>query len=349
VSSDRFSWSWAGVALLGLVAASLAGLALAGFLNGNHLAPVLTFVGTSLTVAVTFVGLVAKDLGDRRIAQEAKRDAKRLEADSAMKAVGMLSTANGKAAHPATAGGALLALASLGQTQLAVSLLFDLWQDEKISSSVAVLLVEQALKSDSAQAQTDAAVALSENLPRLVTIDDDGEKAYDWPYDFDCNWATSPPEQEARGVLLAALVYMWTDATTGFELEYRRQQFLASLYAVFLKETDQDLRACASRLILAILRRRPRPPVTAAIAHTKVTISTGLREELKAACGDGPMPSDLQALDDQVKAWLEGRQWSRPTASRSRQSKGVVRSSPRGVPVAKQTRGRSGTAKGGSG
>jgi len=296
------NWTVLGGVVLALLILMLGGLAAFGYLEGDHLTPVLAFVGTFLTAALTFIGLVVKDQGDRRLELERHREDQRLEVEAAMKAAALLSCPDGKPAHPATVAGALLALSSLDQTRLAVNLLHQLWPTDGVSGPIAALVLERALTSPDPALQNEGAVALLANVQHAMCATDDGRALYSWPSSFDCAWRHSPPSLEARHMLLEAWLRLWIQTWNhlGFEpREYRREQFVRGLYVIYRTEPDDDLRHTVALILLEALTRWPRPPVAVTIDGVHVNVDEELRDRDLKPLGTGvALGDDIAALID---------------------------------------------------
>ena len=116
--------------LLAVVMLVLGPLAGSG-METERLAAVLTFFGVLVTGVVTVMGLLLKSLAERRLEKEKEYDRDRLRLEAAMRAGSLLATSEGVPATPATMAAGLLALTQLGQCELAVALLVDLWSEEK--------------------------------------------------------------------------------------------------------------------------------------------------------------------------------------------------------------------------
>lgn len=93
----------------------------------------------------------------------------------------------------------MLALASLGHIGFAVRLLESLWPRGDIESTVATLIIDEALRSGSDAAQMDAAVVLRDNACLLL----DSRVGFMWPSSIAYEWRTSVTEK-AREALLEA-------------------------------------------------------------------------------------------------------------------------------------------------
>ena len=141
----------------------------------------LALEGAVLSAVVTLIGIVVKYSIDDRNAQltavESSRNfwvaiesGKRNRIDVAIRAVDLLSE-NNKDTTIHQAGGALLALVSLGELELAVSLLATLWPEHLVSPDVADVILRKALLADSDDIKIDAAAVLANNAEQIQVQD----------------------------------------------------------------------------------------------------------------------------------------------------------------------------------
>ena len=165
------------------------------------LAASLVVVGALLSAVVALIGIVVKYSIDDRNSQIAAEAQQSNHIDVAIRAVGLLS----ESATPHQIGGSLLALVSLGELELAVSLLASLWPDEMVSSSVALVVLEKCLSGDSEDNAISAAVILDENADRIQMA---GERSM-WPIP-DLGWRTDLPDNCRLPLILAACEWLAT-------------------------------------------------------------------------------------------------------------------------------------------
>jgi hypothetical protein len=154
--------------------------------NEKTLAAALALIGTALTAAVTLVGILLKFSSDERSARLAEEEGFRNRIDVSLRAVDLLGENNTDAAQ-AQASGALLALVNLGELDLAISLLADLWPRNRTSLYVASQVLQAAFRSDSPGAKLDAACVLEQNADHLAL---QGITAWpfetlEWPLDLE--------------------------------------------------------------------------------------------------------------------------------------------------------------------
>ena len=144
------------------------------------LATALGLIGSVLSAVITLVGTVVKYSIDDRNAQLAAAEKARTHAlaveaekrnriEAAIRAVDLLSE-NNKDTTENQIGGAVLALVSLGELDLAVALLAQLWPKGLTSALVAEVVLRQALKTvktGSADTQISAAAVLLQNANQI--------------------------------------------------------------------------------------------------------------------------------------------------------------------------------------
>jgi hypothetical protein len=172
------------------------------------LAAAFALVGSVLASVLTLVGTVVKYSIDDRNARLASVEASRnyalaLEAEkrnrieAAIRAVDLLCE-NNRDTTENQMGGALLALVSLGELDLAVTLLAQLWPKSLKSPEVAEVVLEAVLESGSKSAQISAASLLRQNAEHLQQPD-----YYIWPLP-DLQWRTDLPGNCRMGLAQAA-------------------------------------------------------------------------------------------------------------------------------------------------
>lgn len=145
------------------------------------IAAILALLGALVTAIVTFVGLLLKRSFDERslslLEQEAvrlrlegernlalKEDAeKRRDIDTAIRAVSLLGTTDGKEAPSSQKAGALFALVNLKCMDFALALLEKMWPQGEVDSTTACWLIDRALESKSEKTQVSAAATLENN------------------------------------------------------------------------------------------------------------------------------------------------------------------------------------------
>ena len=209
-------WLIASVAAIAILGVALGLMKLLGLFDiptddagAKTLAAALGLVGSVLATAITLIGTVVKysidDRNARLAAVEAGRNyALALEAENrnrieaAIRAVDLLSE-NNKDATGHQIGGALLALSSLGEFDLAVALLAQLWRTRLVSRDVAHQVLSWALSRGSEDSQLRAGALLWENPDQIVR---GGYKI--WPI-RGRGWRTDLPE-DCRHAMAAAAV-----------------------------------------------------------------------------------------------------------------------------------------------
>jgi len=143
---------------------------LAGSLSGCGGAPevsvgaALGVTGALATAAVTLVSVLVKRSFDRAAEN-------RFRMETAIRAVGLLSTADGKDAPRTQQAAALFALEELGQLEFALILLRQIWAANRITAASAVWLINRGLTSKGAEAeelQEMAAELLLANAEKLL-------------------------------------------------------------------------------------------------------------------------------------------------------------------------------------
>jgi hypothetical protein len=192
-----------------------------------------------------------------RLAQHHDDEQARLKLDAAMHAAKLFSSADGRSPEPAASAAGLLALTELGQADLAVALLVDLWDAQppehdvatssnRLSTESAILVINRALGSlDNPNAQLIAAELLCRNARRL-----DPCQSLHWPAAIDGRWIPSL-RPRAKLLIIDALVEMThsSDAT-----ENALRVVAMRLYGAWRGDAENErVRGCVGQLIAAVL------------------------------------------------------------------------------------------------
>ena len=180
--------------------------------SAKTLAASLGVVGAVLSAVVTLIGIVVKYSIDERNAQQTAVESSRnfwlsIEAekrnpiDVAIRAVDLLCE-NNQDTTMHQAGGALLALVSLGELELAVSLLATLWPEYRVSPQVAEVILRKALLADSDNVKGNAAAVLANNA-KQIHAQVQGQDYFYWPLP-DLTWSTNLPANCRLSLVYAA-------------------------------------------------------------------------------------------------------------------------------------------------
>lgn len=215
-------WLVGGAAALSMLGLSCLLMWQMGLLNipkdetgSKTLAAALALLGTLVTAAVTLIGTVIKYSIDERAASDARlqkeRDyavsldsAQRNRIEAAIRAVDLLSE-NNKDATTHQIGGAVLALVSLGELDLAVALLNQLWPPRLVSDSVAYVTLQRALKDGDHSTKIGAAATLMQQADRI------GQGDYHiWPLE-NLGWDKTLSGNCRLGLVQAAVRWMICD------------------------------------------------------------------------------------------------------------------------------------------
>ena len=180
--------------------------------GAKTLAAALALVGSVLSAAVTLVGTVVKysidDRNARLAAVEASRNyalaleaEKRNRIEAAIRAIDLLSENNADTTNNQI-GGAMLALVSLGELDLAVALLSQLWPSGLASPHIAEVVLKEALKTGSEDTQDLARTVLYQNADRIQQAG-----FHIWPI-FGPGWKTELPGNARIALVYAAAEWM---------------------------------------------------------------------------------------------------------------------------------------------
>lgn len=228
-----------------------------------RLGAVLVFIAALAGTLVSAIGLILKqqtearlaaerEHNEHRLAQEHDDQQERLKLDAAMRAGELVAS---KGPSPAAAASGLLALTQLGQSDLAVALLVDLWSrgHAGVSNEIAIQVIDKALRSGSQAAQSIAAELLC-----LHSADLDASQSLQWPSAIDgCGISNLKPRPKL--LLVEALIRMTVGnlpGETGAEKPATQASVRAvavRLYGFWKDEPDVRVRGCLGKLINALI------------------------------------------------------------------------------------------------
>lgn len=188
----------------------------------KNLAAALGMIGAVFSAAVTLVGIVVKfsidDRNARLAAVEAGRNyalslqaEKRNRIEAAIRAVDLLSENNQDTTENQISG-AVLALVSLGELELAVTLLAQLWPAGLVSRGVAQSVTVRALACGSEETQGFVADLLFRNADRLSDKD-----TYFWPIP-NLGWRTDLPTGSRITIIIAAVEWLKSELARDLDL-----------------------------------------------------------------------------------------------------------------------------------
>jgi hypothetical protein len=308
---------WALVCIGALTAVVVAPLLLLlGPLNhandvAGHLGAVLIFVGGLLTAAVSFVSLMVSRQSDLRRSQQDEQAAIRLAGEhqdqearlriEAATHAGALFSTDAGIAQPASVASSLLSLTRLDRADLAVALLVDFWSvsDQKVSTEVAILVIDAALRSPSPpNARLVAAEILCRNASRL-----DSCQSLHWPSSIDGCWNTNFGPR-TKLLLIEALINM-TLAKPVTEGSLR--SIAVRLYGIYKTDEDKHVKGCIGKLIHALYQTLDRLGYSNFMQGNVTVMLDMLRD---ASQHEDDNPDDyLNRLAnhryDKLKAWAE--------------------------------------------
>ncbi|MFJ9628615.1 hypothetical protein ACIRU8_13050 [Streptomyces sp. NPDC101175] len=249
-----------------LVALLLPAMLLRGQLLGtgdsSRLAAVLTYIGVLVTASVALIGYGINLQTERRLGNEQDEQKRQLRLDAAMRAGQLVSPRDSGPTHPAALASGLLALTRLDQAELAVVLLVDLWSRDpdgsqpesssgdqglpRVSHETAILVIDAALRSESASARLVAAELLCRNATRLDTC-----HSLHWPRVVDGCWdPTFSPKTKL--LIVEALVRM---TMSGPAEEGALRSVAVRLYAIWDGDPSPEVKGCIGKFIGKIIGR----------------------------------------------------------------------------------------------
>jgi hypothetical protein len=310
------------VALLAATLATLRGFGLLGpnmkVTDSGDLSADLALVGVMVTASVSVIGLILKRQSDQHLQVSKTDKARQLRLDAAMRAGSLFSSSESASPDPAAIASGLLALTQLDQASLAVALLVDLWSESDgfephgfgdapsadsgdqmapilgatgppgrtVSTEVAVLVLDAALRSQVPSAQLVAAELLCRNAWRL-----DASKSLEWPSSIDGTWLPGLCNQ-TKLLLVEALIRM---SCTSRPTENALRSLAVRLYGISSGDPCERVKGCIGTLLRALL------PALASLGYEDfmggsqtVTLSQlGAAASIKSETSDGMLERAL--------------------------------------------------------
>lgn len=268
-NDSRWLWKKVGVGVLvGLLVAGLA-LVFGRNVSDRLMAAVLAFVGVLVTYTATVIGLSVQRQARAKLSQEYEQTEKRLTQqatdqnrqfglDAAMRASQLIAPGDGTPAGPAALASGLVTLTNLGQAQLAVSLLVDLWSVRiaadgtyrenprcQVATEIAVLVINGALSSNCSSAQLVAAELLCRNATRLTST-----QSLHWPAVIDGCWR---PDFGKRTKLLLVEAVVTMTTCQGKPADEGALRSVAVRLHGISTDPERRVKACIGKLIKALL------------------------------------------------------------------------------------------------
>jgi len=209
---------------------------------------VFVYAGAVVAAVVALIAHTLTRQSNRRLEAERIDSYKQLRLEAAMRAGTLFASTGTSGVDPASAASGLLALTRLGQAELAMALLVDLWSagQNRVSTETAILAIDAALRSeDQRNAQLVAAELLCRNAESL-----DACQSLHWPSLIDGGWdARLGPKTKL--LLFEALLNM---TLTTKPNENALRSIAVRLYGMWAgEEPDKHVRGCVGTLIKAIL------------------------------------------------------------------------------------------------
>lgn len=157
--------------MLGIVIVGVGLLGYFGLVTSDNtvIAAVVAFLGVLVTAVLTFLGALIKPIIEGR--EQARRDVaeKRLAHEASIKAIGLLSNENAVETPPNQQSAAVAMLSSLGQVDLSLALLRQMWPQDRVLDSTAMWLINRGLMCGQEAVQNEAVDLLIENIDRAVS------------------------------------------------------------------------------------------------------------------------------------------------------------------------------------
>jgi hypothetical protein len=221
----------------------------------------LTLLGAMIASAFTLIGALLKhslDLHNARLAEDSERSRRleaaeteaRLRLETSIKAVELMTLADGAPSPGVRQAGALFVLGSepLLQLDLALVLLDESWTRGAISASAAVGIIDRALRQGDTYLQSTASDMLEAHLDNLISADG---RIVVWPSCAEDNWPMGPV-LEARQTLFRTFVRVMSRRALDEWPQMTLNWFLKQSFYIRKTEENRALQ-CGVTLVLDLM------------------------------------------------------------------------------------------------
>jgi len=241
-------WLWVGVwgTVLALVAVGLP-LAFRDMFGRSD--AIFVYAGVLVSALVALIAHTLTRQSNRRLETQHEDAYKQLKLEAAMQAGALFTSKGDTPVDPAAAASGLLALTRLGQPELAVALLVDLWSEgkDRVSTETAILVIDAALRQKQQRnARLVAAELLCRNAEQL-----DACASLHWPSVLDGDW--DPTFGPKTKLLLVEALLNMTISTAPSENALR--SVAVRLYGIWRSDPGLRDEGCVATLIKAITPR----------------------------------------------------------------------------------------------
>jgi hypothetical protein len=158
-----------------------------GNLDPKQFSAVWALIGALFASGVSLLGLLATYLHQRRTHQLAEQAEKRLQLDSVVRGLELLTEGNGYASKAAVSGG-LATVVRLGQASIALTALRTAWKDGAVDPGMACWLTDRVIESGSSADITVASTTLLEHSDQLAYMSQTNHVIIILPDSIEDNW-----------------------------------------------------------------------------------------------------------------------------------------------------------------
>lgn len=211
------------------------------------IASVLALIGILFTSVISLIGLFLKHTFDIRNLRLQEESSERLKMDTAIQAVSLMSTSSGNESAYSQQVGALFALVSLNQIELALALLDQKWSKNSIDSNSAVWIIDKSLESPLAQNQIDASEILLKNTSSLWE-----NETINWPACMCLDWNISL-HVYARANLFYSLIETILIKPKEVWKKNRLNGAIIIIYKAMITETDYLIKVGAILILETLI------------------------------------------------------------------------------------------------
>ena len=217
--------------------------------EGSAIAAVVAFIGVLITTVISLLGILVKSSYDQRSLKLEIEAEKRLKLESAIEAISLQSTPDGRPSSIGQQSSSLILLAELKQLELALVMLSHMWPEENITPAAAARLIDIGLQSENPINEAMSAEILLHNSTRLVNP---STCEIAWPEIITNKW-TLKVKPSSRSLILSALIDLmmviepkkWDPGPFGF--------IISTLYYCYLSEDDPQIKLGAAGILLQVV------------------------------------------------------------------------------------------------
>lgn len=210
--------------------------------DAKVVAATLGLVGVLFTSTVSVFGLMFKHSIDQRSLTLREESEARLRKETALQAIELMTSTSDKIGlGKERKEGALIALANLGELNLSIILLENLWANDQIGTSTAVNLLDEAFMTGTPIDQQRASTILEKYHAKLV----ESESSFHFPNCVYLKW-NAELDYPTKYEVFTALVNCMLSKPKSYWKNHVKNQFLYTMHRIVELEPDERLKYSAA-------------------------------------------------------------------------------------------------------